>query len=105
VFAACVFIGASLIELTIVGYLDRADRRRRRKADLGDPLHDGYDSFTEDVRHNYGTFFHNHSTQNGDGTDRRVPIDQMEEMRRMGTSVQLFYRIFQARYFYRRMRE
>jgi hypothetical protein len=38
IFVACVFIGATLVELTIVGYLDRLDRRRRRKAQMGEEV-------------------------------------------------------------------
>lgn len=38
IFVACVFIGATLVELAIVGYLDRLDRRRRRKAQMGDEV-------------------------------------------------------------------
>lgn len=38
IFVACAFIGATLIELTIVGYLDRLDRRRRRKAQMSEEV-------------------------------------------------------------------
>lgn len=38
IFVACVFIGATLVELTIVGYLDRLDRRRMRKAQRGEEV-------------------------------------------------------------------
>ncbi|CAD5224322.1 unnamed protein product [Bursaphelenchus okinawaensis] len=110
-FMMCVFIGATLIELAIVGYLDRADRRKRRKL-MRDQGFD--DSFGEEIR-SYGTFFSRPDLKNGDRrleenniTDEPMHLQIDTEMPRgirKRTSTQLTARIFQARFMYKRMRE
>ncbi|KAI6200102.1 Ligand-gated ion channel 50 [Aphelenchoides besseyi] len=101
VFASFSFIGATLIELTIVGYLDRKERRERRKAQQGELEEE---SINQDVR-TYGTFLHRLSTeQNGD--QRLQPeMGEIRHTSQRSPSAQLNYRIFQARFLYKKMRQ
>ncbi|KAI6227452.1 Ligand-gated ion channel 50 [Aphelenchoides fujianensis] len=100
--SAILFIGATLVELTLVGYLDRADRAKRRRAAMGEMVDE---AFTEEVK-SYGTFLHKFSgEQNG---DHRLNFGEMGEKRRLSQrtpSAQLNYRIFQARFLYKQMQQ
>ncbi|KAI6207306.1 Cation transporter family protein [Aphelenchoides fujianensis] len=100
--SAVLFIGATLVELTLVGYLDRADRAKRRRAAMGEMVDE---AFTKEVK-SYGTFLHKFSgEQNG---DHRLNFGEMGEKRRLSQrtpSAQLNYRIFQARFLYKQMQQ
>ncbi|KAI6189662.1 Cation transporter family protein [Aphelenchoides bicaudatus] len=102
VFASCVFIGATLVELTIVGYLDRLDRRRRRKAQMSEEVDE---SFNQDVR-SYGTFLHKYSNEENSEDQRlKSEMTEMHRLSHQSASSQINYRIFQARFFVKKVKD
>ncbi|KAH7727676.1 Protein LGC-54 [Aphelenchoides avenae] len=116
---ACLFITLTLLELAIVGYLDRSDRSEKKKRNrrmFDDPYDDrraSEASVRSEVR-SYGTFFQNGHAQGPDSyVDRRI-IELMENLpdcntrplrRKKTLSRNLNYKILKARFLYKDLKD